>query len=1098
MPLTLELDMSCEVAMKSDVLLLLVRCGFVACSVCVITLYARNATATNGTVAVLGSAVAKGFDAGGETVCGSYALGYAGLLTTHLAPLEWGVTNFAVSEESTADILSVYETDVVPAAPDHLFVGLSLADAGLAGAADPAAVSESFQSTLTNVIGRARASGMFAIAGLSYPHNNYSASEYAYLKAMNLLINTYDLPSANFLGAVDDGTGHWVEGFNSDVGRPNVQGHEEMFYTIVPSLFDAIRLGKTARPSPVDEDGGYATITRDPEVRAPISFTPQDTVHSFTTAFRVLSDCTGTVAAVKSGRIETGPRSGRILVDFGPTNDAKGRAAPSPDQNGNHWNSWRLTAVPAGSAISNLVMTSGDITPVSLYVTGSFDAPNGGSSFGGLMEPDPALLGDFAVTQATEDYFCTGSTAKFKVTGLDRRFSYTLRFFGTRVMEGATRTTRYTVVGYSGTFSTNMVTTGTDVGTGGYDGNNDTIAELKGLMADMNGEMEVSVSKVDGYAYLNIMEIRFEESEGEPLAVSDRFLIDFGPADHAKGRAAPSPDQNGNHWNSWREDAHAEVGTSLPWLVRTNGKIAPVALEVTQIFATNGGVDFGGLLEPDPALLGDFAVAQATEDYFGTMSTARLKITGLDRGFFYTFRFFGSRSWDAPIRTTRYTVAGGNGTFSTNLVTTGTDVGTGGYHGNNDTIAELTGLSANANGEMEVIVSKVAEYAYLNIMEIKASEVIDPDPDSLLIDFGPNDGVNGHAMTSPDSNGRYWNNFVPPYYAGAVLKNLVDSHSSRTTTVALAITKGFVSCNGINHGGLFTPDYGLLGHFAQVYATEDFFHTQTGGSSLKIYGLNKASVYTLRFFGTREGDELRVTRFTAKAGNGNYSTNMVTTGTDVGTGGYDGNNDTIAELTGLVPDELGCIYVDIANVTGTQCYISIMEVKKECSVVGTGWGTVEVRSNEIAYVASTGHEIKAPVRLDGTVWRDVAVAHSFAAQRTRLFLNGDEVGSVPERLYPSVFVLGGEGEAASGRMQGPERASYQDWCVYRSAWNAGEASAHAAGQMQQASMEICAALSDLHFTVGTAVDNRAQSLSEAVVNSAHIKQKEKGTLLLVR
>lgn len=1056
---------------------------------------------TNGVVAVLGSWVAKGYNAGGGTVGGSYALGYAGRLAACLAPLGWGVTNLSLSSDGTTNILDTFDTAVLPADPDQVLLGLSLSDEGLAGAPDPAAVSETFRAGLTNLIGRVRANGMYAMTGLCYPHNSYSASEYAYLKAMNLLLNTYDLPSANFLGAVDDGKGHWVQGCNTDSGHPNAYGHKEMFCAIVPSLFDAVRLGKTGRPSPVGEEDGYALITRDAAVHDPIRFVPKDPVHSFTTAFRVRSECTGTVAAVVSEAFPGELRGAdRMFVDFGPADESKGHAAPSPDQNGNCWNSWRYSgAVPIGAAVSNLVKTSGATSQVDLVVTAAFDAPNGGSNFGGLMAPDPALLGDLAVTNATEDYFGTGSTAKFKIAGLDRRFSYRLRFFGTRMMDAATRTTRYTVASGNGTFTTNIVTTGTDVGTGGYDGNNDTIVELRGLSANDNGEIEVSVTNVSGYGYLGIMEIRVEEVA--PLALADRLLVDFGPADTAYGHAAPSPDPFGHYWNSWRYNGNVPVGASLPGLVRATGAVTPVSLEVTAEFSgPNGGSGFGGLMAPDPALLGDFAVTNATEDYFCTGWASKFKIKGLNNRLVYTLRFFGTRALDGAVRTTRYAADSGNGlTYATNVVTTGTDVGADGYDGNNNTIAELRNVHADANGEIEVGVTMVSGFAYLNIMEIAVVGAVEEnDPDSLLIDFGPNDNVNGHAMASPDSNGRYWNNFVPPVNAGAALKNLVDSFSAKTTTVSLVITKEFVSHNGIYNGGLLSPTPALLGYFAQARATEDYFHTQTGGSRLKVSGLNKASVYTLRFFGTRASATVLETRYTAEAGNGTYGTNMVTSGTDVGTDGYDGNNDTIAELTGLVPDASGCIAVGISNVQGTQSYLGIMEIKKERSVAGTGWGTVEFRTNALAYVASTGHEIKVPVVLDGKRWYDVAVAHCYAGQTTRVFVNGTEAGCLPERMAPTAFVLGGEGAATAKRMEGPQAACYQDWCVYRSAWNADEAAAQAAGAMQQASMEICAALADGRFVKGNAVENRAQSLSEAFVNSGFVKQRQKGMAILVR
>nr|MDA3924195.1 hypothetical protein [Kiritimatiellia bacterium] len=448
-------------------------------------------------------------------------------------------------------------------------------------------------------------------------------------------------------------------------------------------------------------------------------------------------------------------------------------------------------------------------------------------------------------------------------------------------------------------------------------------------------------------------------------------------------------------------------------------------------------------------------------------------------------------------RTTRYTASAGNGTFTTNMVTTGTDVGTSGYDGNNDTIVELIGLFPDGNGEIEVGVTMISGHAYLNIMEITVTDVAENNPDSLLIDFGPDDAINGHAMSNPDSNGRYWNNFTS-YNTGMTIVDMIDSYSAKTTTVSLAITAAFTSYNGINHGGLQSPDPSLLGYFAQSHATEDYFHTNDEKSSLKVIGLNKSSVYTLRFFGTRENTETRETRCTAIAGNGTHVTTFVTSGTDIGDGGYDGNNDTIAELTGLVPDTLGCISVDISNVQGTQCYLGIMEIKKEHSVTGSGCGTVEMQTNALVYVASTGHEIEAPVDADNNSWHDVAVAHCYAGQLTRLYVDGVEIGNIPEQIAPTGFVLGGEGAATTNRMEGPQEACYQDWCVYRSAWNEDEASAQASGNMQQASMEICAALADNHFVQGEALDNRAQSLSEAVVNSSLITQLPAGTVIMIR
>ena len=75
---------------------------------------------------------------------------------------------------------------------------------------------------------------------------------------MNLAINGWDVPSVNFLGAVDDGTGKWAKGFWHDSLHPNAAGHDELLRTFVPTLFEAIEQGKA---TPVrSTTGGFARV----------------------------------------------------------------------------------------------------------------------------------------------------------------------------------------------------------------------------------------------------------------------------------------------------------------------------------------------------------------------------------------------------------------------------------------------------------------------------------------------------------------------------------------------------------------------------------------------------------------------------------------------------------------------------------------------------------------------------------------------------------------------------------------------------------------------------------------------------------------------
>ena len=911
----------------------------IGCFVLLFWLSASGQSGTNGTIAVLGSSVAKGVGGGGSYINGSYANGYAGQLTTYLYPLEWEVTNLSIPGNSTADVLARFDEDVLPVDPDLVQIGLSMTNEGLAGSSDPEAVVETFRSGMTNIIARIRANGMYALTGLCYPSNGYSASEYQYIRNMNLLINSWDLPSYNFLGAIDDGSGHWIEGYYNDSHHPNAAGHLEMFYTIVPSLFDAIRLGKSSSPASVRADEGYAIVTRDAEVHDPISYTPDDTIHSFTTSFRVRSDCTGTVAAVLQDIPVALEISDSVLVDFGPRNDDDGRAAPSPDSRGLYWNSWRPVigndTVSSGIMLDNLIKTNGECSAVGLKITDSFKC--NGRENGGLLAPDSSLLGYFAEPYATEDYFFSTGTSGFKITGLDPQFSYKLRFFGSRDTD-TTRETRYTVNAGNGTFSTNLVTSGTGIGDGGYNGNNNIISELHDLVPDADGEISVNVSVISGgYAYIGIMEIAVEATK--PLALNDRLLVDFGPSNDDDGRAAPSPDRNGNYWNSWRPQPGGSanpitVGTSLANLITTSDeRPTSVSLEVTSGFLTSNGRVNGGLFYPDPALLGDFAVTNATEDYFADNNTGGFKITGLDRRFRYTLRFFGTRSSTATYAT-KYEVNAGNGTFSTNLVTSGTGIGDGGYNGNNNIIPELHDLIPDEDGEMIVnVVNIVGTYAYIGIMEITvAGEIIKPLAlnDRLLVDFGPSNDDDGRAAPSPDRNGNYWNSWRPQPGSSAIpvgtsLANLKTTLDERPTSVNLEVTSEFLTCNGRVNGGLLYPDPALLGEFAVTNATEDYF-ADNNTAGFKITGLDQRFRYTLRFFGTRASTTTYATKYEVNAGNGTFSTNLVTSGTGIGDGGYNGNNNIIPELHDLIPDENGEMIVNVVSAVGLYAYIGIMEI----------------------------------------------------------------------------------------------------------------------------------------------------------------------------
>ena len=218
-----------------------------------------------------------------------------------------------------------------------------------------------------------------------------------------------------------------------------------------------------------------------------------------------------------------------------------------------------------------------------------------------------------------------------------------------------------------------------------------------------------------------------------PLApkVGDRLLFDFGPTNVEDGDATPSPDANGNHWNN---PFDVSGGTGLiagehhARLVTAKGADAGVTLTLTAGFKVNGKRN-GGLTDPKPALLGDLAVATATDDYLFSTADGKpgggsdddgggFMLSGLDPALAYDFAFFGSRD-DPEARVTEYLVTGTNARKAT-LQTSGKGIGSdGASDANDDKVARVRGVRPDGFGQLFVDMTLLeGSYAYLNAMEV--------------------------------------------------------------------------------------------------------------------------------------------------------------------------------------------------------------------------------------------------------------------------------------------------------------------------------------------------------------------------------------------
>lgn len=184
-----------------------------------------------------------------------------------------------------------------PTNPDIVVIGLSLANEGILKPQDNNGreqILEQFRSRLLAMADSLNSQGIKPVIVNCYAQSHFNKSQYDYTKAMNRIINTWKYPSINVLGSIDDLKGKWVEGYSKDPGHPNTKGHQEMSYTIVPSLFDAVMTGKK---TPVyDWNKSYTTLVNDNQIENPLSIEIKNTMHSFTLSFRIKETSEGSIA----------------------------------------------------------------------------------------------------------------------------------------------------------------------------------------------------------------------------------------------------------------------------------------------------------------------------------------------------------------------------------------------------------------------------------------------------------------------------------------------------------------------------------------------------------------------------------------------------------------------------------------------------------------------------------------------------------------------------------------------------------------------------------------------------------------------------------
>lgn len=235
-------------------------------------------------IVVVGSSVAFGVGATAYN-------GWANMLKTTLEADGFTVENRGISGNTTANVLTRFDTDVASENPDFVIIALSLVNDGIL-AGDYSNVYNTFKQNIITLIKQIIQIGAIPIIGGGYPHNSYTAAMYKYVKQWNMDLETMNVPYFNFLGACDDGSGNWITGTNDDDGHPNDTGHDIMYKTIplgiFYTLFECIEQRETG-------NNGCLYLSAGTDANYPLEFIPSTAYGNFTIAFwmRDASDTNG-------------------------------------------------------------------------------------------------------------------------------------------------------------------------------------------------------------------------------------------------------------------------------------------------------------------------------------------------------------------------------------------------------------------------------------------------------------------------------------------------------------------------------------------------------------------------------------------------------------------------------------------------------------------------------------------------------------------------------------------------------------------------------------------------------------------------------------
>lgn len=419
--------------------------------------------------------------------------------------------------------------------------------------------------------------------------------------------------------------------------------------------------------------------------------------------------------------------------------------------------------------------------------------------------------------------------------------------------------------------------------------------------------------------------------------VERSFYFDFGMDGGTRGEITTSPDANGNYWNNIGNQEVTSNKPSLSYiysLVTAENAATALTLQLSGTkFTANGINTGGGFLTPDAELLGDLAIATATEDYLFASNSEHCSmiISGLDTDKGYQFKIFGSRL-ATDDRISDYTLRG-KWAVQGSLQAAGTGIGANGENQNTSQTYLSPVIRPADDGTISLTVHRQyagsGAYFPINCMRMQELSELHEAEAEIYIDCGHSDGSNGELTASPDEAGIYWNNLYDNNTSAAAVSLITTDNTA--TGASVTITSAFTR-NGYNNGGNTADTYSaLLGDFGQKSVMGDYFFVSGSATGKMLFsGLDPDKAYEFHIIGSRAYnstfgqtvDKLRLQgltdqTFTHHTGGNGLCFSGATNGW---------NEDAFSVSEPLFPAEDGSITLSLSANRGSYVHINAMRI----------------------------------------------------------------------------------------------------------------------------------------------------------------------------